>query len=108
MPGKGELVAAHHLGGQVRQVPDIRLLLAEPAEQVVEVMVVLTDREWAEIAIDLAGFEEAAHTTNESRGDRWCLRWGRGGDGGHAAGRILRLGFELDSSDSWPILSRYI
>src|ERR1700686_5926399 len=86
MPRQGELVAAHDLAGQIGQVLDVRLVAGDPAEQVVEVVVVLPDRQRAEISVDLAGFEEGSHALHEGGRNRRCLRWGRGGDGGHAAG----------------------
>ena len=69
----------------------IRLLPREPAEQIIEVVVVLADRQWAEVAVDLACLEKAAHARDERARDRRCLRRGRGGDDGHAAARILGL-----------------
>src|ERR1700730_2242261 len=86
MPRQCELVAAHHLAGQIGQVLDVRLVAGDPAEQVVEVVVVLPDRQRAEISVDLARFEEGSHALHEGGRNRRCLRRGRGGDGGHAAG----------------------
>src|SRR5206468_12030630 len=82
---ESQLVLADDLGGHLRKVADIGLLALQPGEQVVEVMVVLANRQLTEVAVDLAGLEESTHAFDEGRRDRRCLRGGRGGDGGHAA-----------------------
>src|SRR5439155_17685770 len=111
---QGELIAAHHLGRKVGQVLDVRLLPRQPGEQIIEAVLLLANRQWAEVAVDLACLEKATHARDERARDRRCLRWGRGGDGGHAAARILRLvtpyvsEFPVDIGRRGHLISRYI
>src|SRR5438067_10841516 len=85
MTREPQLVLAHDLGGELGKVVDVGLFAVQPGEQVVEVVVVLANRELTQIAVDLARFEEPAHAFHKRRRDGRCLRGGRGGDGGHAA-----------------------
>ena len=85
MAGERELVGAHDLRVDVSQVLHLGEALAEPAEQVIEVEIVLADRERAQVAIDLAGFQEGRTRPCRAEG----IAGACGGDVVGAVGTLL-------------------